>query len=122
MQRVVHFELPADDPERLAEFYRRVFGWFIEKWSGPAEYWLVTTGPDDQPGINGGIARRAGATPATTNSIDVPSVDEFIARIEGAGGKVVIPKRVVPGVGWLAYCQDTDGNVFAIMQEDASAS
>lgn len=57
----------------------------------------------------------------TTNIIGVPSVDEYLAKIEKSGGKVVMPKTAIPGVGWFASCQDTEGNVFGIMQEDSSA-
>ena len=120
MLRVNHFELPADDPEKLVEFYQDVFGWTIQKWDGPMDYWLITTGPADQPGINGGIARRSEGDFGAINSVDVPSVDDYVAKIEGVGGSVVAPKMPVPGVGYLAYCKDPDGNVFCIMEEDTS--
>lgn len=58
MSRVVHFEIPADDPERSIKFYETVFGWTIEKWDGPIEYWLIITGDEDKPGIDGGLAHR----------------------------------------------------------------
>ncbi|OGC85301.1 MAG: glyoxalase [candidate division Zixibacteria bacterium RBG_16_43_9] len=121
MLRVVHFEINADDPERVVKFYQKVFGWKIEKWSGPVDYWLVTTGPNDQPGINGGIMKRMNPQSSTYNTVDVPSVDEFTKRIVESGGKVVAPRMAVPGVGYMAYCADTEGNVFGIMQEDVSA-
>lgn len=115
MPRVIHFELPADDPERASAFYRAVFGWSVSKWDGPLDYWLVTTGEEGAPGIDGAIQRREeGAT--TTNTIDVPSVDEYVAKIVAAGGQVVLPKQEIPGVGFLAYCTDTEGNVFGIIQ------
>ncbi len=120
MPRVIHFEIHAEDPKRATEFYERVFDWRIKKWEGPAEYWLVTTGEDKKPGINGGIMRRVGKG-STWNTIDVPSVNEFLERILKAGGKVVQKKTVVPGVGYMAYCADTEGNVFGIMQEDPKA-
>ena len=83
MPRVIHFEIPTDDPERAAKFYRNVFGWEIQKWDGPVEYWLVTTGDEDQPGINGGLMRRpAGERASAVNTIDVTSVDDFVVRIE----------------------------------------
>ena len=120
MLRVSHFELPADDPEKLVKFYENVFGWTVRKWDGPVDYWLVMTGPEDQEGIDGGIARRGKGEAGVINSIDVPDVDKFIAKIEGAGGTVIVPKRAIPGVGYLAYCKDTEGNTFCIMQEDTS--
>jgi hypothetical protein len=121
MPRVVHFEINSDDPEWAVKFYQKVFGWKIEKWNGPVDYWLVTTGPKDQPGINGGIMKRMNPQASTYNTVDVPSVDEFTKRIVESGGKVVVPKMAVPGVGYMAYCADTEGNVFGIMQEDPAA-
>ena len=58
MSRVVHFEIPADNPERIAEFYNKVLGWDIQKWEGPVDYWLISTGKETEPGIHGGIARK----------------------------------------------------------------
>jgi predicted enzyme related to lactoylglutathione lyase len=113
MPRVVHFEIPADEPERAARFYEQVFGWKVEKWDGPIDYWLVTTG-EDAPGIDGAIARRGEGI--TANMIDVASVDAYVTRVVAAGGRVVVPKHEVPGVGYLAYCADTEGNVFGIME------
>ena len=63
MLRVSHFELPASDPEKLVKFYEDVFGWTVKKWDGPMDYWLVMTGPEDQEGIDGGIARRGKGEP-----------------------------------------------------------
>ena len=120
MPRVIHFEIPADDPERGVKFYQKVFGWKINKWDGPQDYWLITTGEKGEPGIDGALMRRMpGAT--TVNTVDVPSVDEFVQKVIAAGGKVVMPKDTVPGVGYLAYCADTEGNVFGMMQSDPSA-
>jgi predicted enzyme related to lactoylglutathione lyase len=120
MPRVVHFEIPVDDPERGVKFYQKVFGWKINKWDGPEDYWLITTGEKGEPGIDGAIQRRMpGAT--TVNTVDVASVDEFTQKVVKAGGKVVMPKHTVPGVGYLIYCADTEGNVFGMMQSDPSA-
>ena len=126
MPRVVHFEIHADVPERASDFYGKVFDWKIEKWTGPADYWLITTGPDQQPGINGGLMKREAPTKgisiiAYVCTIDVDSVDRFLERIKANGGSVVAPKMAIPGVGWLAYCKDTEGNMFGIMQSDESA-
>ena len=121
MLRVTHFEISVDDPERAIKFYTDAFGWEIKKWEGPMDYWLITTGPEDQPGIDGGLMKREHPGASTTNTIDVPSVDEFISKITEAGGKIVAPKQSIPGVGYFAYCQDTEGNTFGIMEEDTSA-
>ncbi|MDD5082990.1 MAG: hypothetical protein PHU08_06410, partial [Dehalococcoidales bacterium] len=110
----------VDNPERAVKFYSSIFGWDIPKWAGPQDYWLITTGSDGEPGINGAITRRTGNN-TTVNTISVPSVDQFITKIKRAGGKAVTPKMPVPGIGYIAYCQDTEGNTFCIMQSDSSA-
>lgn len=121
MSRIVHFDIYSDEPERAIKFYTDVFGWKVVKWEGPMDYWLVTTGPDDMPGINGGIGRRTEPADRTINTIDVASVDESMAQVAAAGGKVVSPKMAIPGVGWFAMCLDTEGNKFGLMQEDPKA-
>ncbi len=120
MPRVVHFEIPADNLERAVEFYKKVFDWKTEKWQGPAPYWLVTTGEDKEPGINGAIMDKS-SFKTTVNTVGVQSVDEYIKKITDAGGKVVAPKVAVPGQGYVAYMADTEGNVFGIFQYDTSA-
>ena len=110
-----------EDPERAIKFYTEVFGWHIHKWEGPMDYWLITTGKQSEPGINGGLAKRQDPLEFTLNTIGVPSVDEFIERITAAGGKVLQPKMAIPGVGWYTTCQDTEGNAFGLMEEDESA-
>lgn len=125
MPRVVHFEIHAEEPARAAAFYTALFNWKIEQWSG-MDYWLVTTGPDDRPGINGGITRRRGtidgqAVIAYVCTIDVDNVDASVASAVKHGGLNVMPKMAVPGVGWLAYCKDTEGNIFGVMQNDPEA-
>jgi predicted enzyme related to lactoylglutathione lyase len=120
MPRVIHFEVSADDPDRASQFYENVFGWNIQKWGGPKDYRLISTGEDNQPGINGGIFKREGPV-NYVNTIDVPSVDEFVAKVTEHGGKEVVPKVTIPGVGDLVYCQDTEGNVFGILQAASGA-
>jgi predicted enzyme related to lactoylglutathione lyase len=120
MPRVIHFEIPADDPERAVKFYQEVFAWKIEKWAGPVGYWLVTTG-DKEPGINGAITGKSDYVTGTTNTVDVVSYEEAVKRIVEAGGKVLTPKMAVQGVGYMSYCKDTEGNVFGIMQNDPNA-
>jgi len=121
MPRVIHFEIHADEPERASEFYRRVFGWEITNWGGPMPYWLASTGPDEEPGINGAIKDRDEGL-SIVNTIDVPSVDEFLEKVQAAGGKALTQKMTIPGIGYNAYCNDTEGNVFGIIQSDPSAA
>ena len=121
MSRVVHFEIPADDPARAVKFYEAAFGWKIQKWDGPEDYWLAMTGEEGQPGINGAITGRGEPTTVVVNTMDVASVDDAIARVIANGGTVLMPKMPVPGVGYLAYFRDTEGNAFGMMQNDPSA-
>ena len=120
MPRVVHFEIPADNPERASAFYKKAFGWKIEKWPGPMDYWMVNTGPDSAPGINGGLMKKGNVT-TTTNTIGVDSVDAAITAVTNAGGKLIMPKTPIPTVGYFAYCEDTEGNLFGVMQPDPNA-
>ncbi len=128
MSRVVHFEIQAADPARAVRFYTELFGWRFHEWTGGEDYWLITTGPDDRPGINGGLLRRRGPAPtegqpvnAHVCTVDVAALDEVVARVPGAGGTVAVAKMPIPGVGWLAYLKDTEGNIFGVMQEDPTA-
>lgn len=121
MPRVVHFEIDAEKPERAVKFYEKVFGWKIKKWEGPVEYYLISTGKETEPGIDGGLSKRTESEPSTVNTIDVSSVDEFIKKVEANGGKIIRPKRAVIGVGYMAYFEDPEGNVFGIMESDESA-
>jgi len=129
MSRVVHFEIHAANPERAAVFYTAVFGWAIKKWEGPVDYWLVTTGPTDQRGIDGGLLIRRGAAPAEGQpvnayvcTIGVASVDDTLATVKASGGTIALEKMPVPGIGWLAYAKDTEGNIFGVLQPDQTAT
>lgn len=121
MSRVIHFEIPAADPQRAVAFYKKAFGWKFEKWPGPLEYWMVTTGADGAPGINGGLLKKQAPTTATTNTISVESIDKAIDAVTRAGGTLVTPKTPIPTVGYFAYLQDTEGNLFGVMQSDQNA-
>ena len=126
MARVIHFEIQADNPERAISFYKGLFGWEFTKWDGPQAYWVIKTGPDSQPGINGGLLPRRGAIDgqaviAYVCTVDTPSLDQSVKKAQAAGGTQVVPKMPIPGVGWLAYCKDTEGNIFGLMQADANA-
>ncbi len=121
MPKVVHFEINAKKPELLAEFYQKVFGWKIGKWEGPVDYWLITTGRNDEPRMDGGLPERTNAEPSTVNTIDILSVDEFTKKAEMNGGTVVSPKPAVSGGGYMVYFKDPEGNVFGMMEEDPSA-
>jgi predicted enzyme related to lactoylglutathione lyase len=127
MPRVVHFEIHADDPGRASKFYSDLFGWTITKWDGPMPYWIVVTGPEGTPGINGGLLKRQ--HPISGNdgviayvcTIQVEQLDRDMTRVQELGGSLALPKMPIPGLGWLAYMKDTEGNVFGMMQPDSAA-
>ena len=129
MNRVVHFEIQAENPERAMEFYQNVFAWKFEKW-GEQKYWMIMTADKDskEPGINGGLLLRPTKTPPPeygTNSyvctVDVENFDAVAEKIENAGGKVALPKLAIMGIAWQGYFLDTEGNTFGIHQADTNA-
>jgi len=119
---IVHFEIPADDVQKLIKFYSELFGWKIQKTPGPVEYWSIETVPVNKkgepirPGVNGGMMKRQNPEHKPVNYILVESVDEYIKKIEALGGKVIVPKMEVPGIGWWALALDPEGNQFAILE------
>jgi hypothetical protein len=130
MNRVVHFEIQADDPERAIKFYKDVFGWDFPKWLEEPPYWGVMTAPTEsgEPGINGGLQKRPANTPppecgtnAYTCTVQVENFDEIAEKIEKAGGKIAMPKHALTGIAWQGYFLDTEGNVFGIHQPDVNA-
>ncbi len=129
MPRVIHFEIHADEPDRAIAFYTAVFAWQFDRFKDDTAYWLCTTGAPGTPGIDGGLVQRRGTRPeamAAVNcyvcTIDVPNVDEYVAKAEANGGTRAIEKFAVAGVGWVAYCKDTEGNLFGLMQADPEAA
>lgn len=121
MNRFTHFELASNDLEKTAAFYRGVFGWKIEKWEGPIEYWLVTTGDASEPGINGGLMQTDDTFKGTINTIEVDDIDAAISKVQAHGGELVLPKDVIPGVGYQAYFKDNSGIIVGLHQADAKA-
>jgi predicted enzyme related to lactoylglutathione lyase len=125
MPRVVHFEIHAEEPERAIAFYTALFDWRFDQWAGQ-QYWLITTGPDGQPGINGGLVPRRGAIDgqaviAYVCTVDVSALDASLEKALSLGATLALAKMPIPGVGWLAYVKDTEGNIFGMMQSDPAA-
>ena len=121
MSRVVHFEMLATDPERSASFYREVFGWTTNAWSGGTQrYWVLNTGPEEQPGIDGALMHKHFAQPVI-NTIEVASMTETLARVEQAGGNKIHGPNQIPHVGTVAYCTDVDGTIFGVLEPQPPA-
>mgnify|MGYP001615654536 CR=1 FL=1 len=131
MNRVVHFEIQADNTKRAIKFYKNVFNWNFEEWKGsPSEYWMIMTADKDSkdPGINGGLLKRPAKTPPQecgTNSyvctVQVDDFDKTAKKIKKAGGIVAMPKFAIPKMAWQGYFLDTEGNTFGIHQADENA-
>jgi predicted enzyme related to lactoylglutathione lyase len=124
MGRVLHFEIHAADPDRAERFYTGVFGWTVQRFGGPVDYRLLTTGPPEETGIDGAILQRQGdAEPAEGQpvnayvcTIGVDSIEETEKAVVGAGGQQVVERMEVPNVGLLSYFKDTEGNIFGALQ------
>ena len=115
---VVHWEFWSEDPEKLATFYQRVFDWKIQLIPD-LKYHVVETGPG---GINGGIMKpQRGPWPGKLAFyIDVDDLDEYSEKIKRAGGKVVLEKMDVPGVGQLSLFEDPEGRVLGMWKQEKS--
>lgn len=79
-----------------------MFGWKIERWDGPRGYRLITTGKEDQPGINGVLMKRHNPSLSAVNTIGVSSVDDYVIKITENYEKVLIPKMTIPKVSYVA--------------------
>ena len=106
-------------------------GGSIEKWPSPGseampegmEYWLISTVDDKgNEALSGGMMKRQSPQQqGITNYFDVKSVQEYSAKVEQLGGKVISPKMPVPGMGYFAVCTDTENNGFGIFEADQTA-
>ena len=110
---VTHFEIYAEDPAKLAEFYRTLLGWQVDKAPG-IDYWRIDTGAGEarasaEDCCSGrSRARAAGCTTSTSSRSTRPS-----SGLVELGGSVVRPKAAVPKAAWYAVVADPDGNIFA---------
>jgi uncharacterized protein len=127
MDKVVHFELPADDTGRAQKFYKDLFGWDIQK-AGEMPYWIVHTVetdekmmPKESGAINGGMLKRDEQNdPGSSNPvlvIKVESTEDYCKKVEAAGGKIVLNTRKVGDMGLYARIKDTEGNVIGLWQD-----
>jgi uncharacterized protein len=121
MPRISYLDFSADDPDRAVNFYSKVFGWQINKWDGPKEYWEIKTGEPNEPGIDGGLSKRERIGDWTTPFINVPSIDQYIDKIESNGGKIIQPKTPIPSIGYTLLVKDTESNTIGLFEENKQA-
>jgi predicted enzyme related to lactoylglutathione lyase len=127
MQKVVHFEIPADDIERAKKFYGDIFGWQLQDW--PLQDGSVYTGartvevdettfiPKEPGAINGGIVKRDEYVKTPQVTVNVPSIDDYVMKIKAAGGSVVREKQEIEGAGYYAYVNDSEGNLLGLWED-----
>jgi predicted enzyme related to lactoylglutathione lyase len=119
---IIHFEIPAEDVDKLKSFYENLFGWKIMKTPGDfMEYWVIQTVPiDDQgmpkrPGVNGGMYKKQSESNIPVNYIRVEDIDRALVKVVKLGGKVTMGKQEVPGIGYVAQIRDPEGNPIAMI-------
>jgi len=118
---VTHFEIYGEDTTGLAQFYRDLFDWKIEKAPG-VDYFRIQTGPPEAHAIAGGLLSRPIPGPRSwVHYVLVGSIDQTIERVLRLGGKLLRPKAAVPKTAWYAVVEDPEGNIFAVYQHDATA-
>jgi len=115
---LAHFAINADDVDRSRAFYERVFGWKFRAW-GPPGFFQIEGGP-----VQGALQKRRELVPGLRVGFEctmaVPSIDATEAAVLEAGGKVLMPRAVIPTVGTLMFFADPDGNAFGAMQYEAT--
>lgn len=125
MNKVMHFEIPADDLQRAKAFYGSALGWHLESMPmGDGEYTIVVTTPVDEQtqvpteagAINGGMFQRTAELTAPVITVDVPDIDAALQQVEAHGGSIVSPRTAIPGMGAFAYFTDTEGNVMGLWE------
>lgn len=121
MERMVHFDVFADNPERMAGFYAQAFGLDFVRDPRGGDFWLRDGLDDGQSLIFGRVGKRPAHRVTGTPTIHTSSADEALARAVAAGGRVIVPRRAIPGIGHMAYCEDPEGNAFSIFQPDPTA-
>jgi predicted enzyme related to lactoylglutathione lyase len=122
MNRVIHFEIPANDSKKVIEFYKNVFGWNVQQW-GEQEYWLAFTGDQNEKGINGAFFKPKSPMHGDgfVNTIGVANIDQAAEKVKANGGQIVVEKVTIPNMGYYLYCKDIEGTLFGLMQEDVNA-
>ena len=117
MPAIVHFDIPVDNLERAKRFYSELFDWKIEEANGYPDYFLIETeNLNGETGIGGGMGKRGSPEQKITNYIEVTDLEEYVARVEAFGGKVLNKKLNVPGRGIFAICMDPEENTFCIWE------
>ena len=120
-----HFAINADDLDATRTFYEAVFDWTFTAW-GPPGFYKIQTGPDDEPGVMGALQERrqlldALPTRGVECTFSVDDVDATAAAVLEAGGRILMERFTIAGVGHLIFFEDPGGNPIGAMQYASSA-
>ena len=122
MPTIVHFDITGDDVGRAKKFYEGLFNWEFNAPPNMGEYYLIETrDADGKPGVQGGLGKRQAPGQPISVYFGVDDIDASLARVKELGGKAPNPKMPVPGFGWVAQAEDTEGNAIGLWQADTGA-
>jgi predicted enzyme related to lactoylglutathione lyase len=117
---IVHFEIPATQPESLSRFYSDLFGWTFQKLPIPGpEYWLCASEAGGA-GLSGAVMQRQHERQPWMNYVGVESIDRAIEQAKKLGAQVALPKMPIPGGGAVAAIIDPQGNVCGLLERTPS--
>ena len=115
---VVHWELWSADPSKLGDFYEKAFGWKLQNYPELNYLMADTDGPEGNKGINGGLFKPEGGPkdwPGNTALyIHVPDLAQALEKVVAAGGKVILDRKEVPGMGAFSLFADPEGRVLGL--------
>ncbi|VTR98925.1 VOC family protein [Tuwongella immobilis] len=124
MGRVKHFEIHVSNPEAAIAFYSKLLGWKFTKME-QMPYWMIETGPREEPGIDGGMLERPCPKPELNPALnafvctaEVSNLDDTMNEAVAMGAIVALPKMPIPGTGYVGYIIDPDGNTVGLFQPD----
>lgn len=117
----MHYEIPAKNPEKLSKFYANVLGWkFSDSGMTGMKYWLIKTSAKTQL-PSGGMYKKAAGDKGPRTYVEVKNIDSSTKKLQKNGGKVLVPKQAIPGMGWSVVAIDTEGNPLGLFQADRNA-
>ncbi len=121
--RIVHFEIPAGDVEKLSKFYSDLFDWKFSKQSMPGmDYWMIETTGQGPETPRGGMYAKQGETDRPRLYVAVDNIDAHTEKLKQAGGIVIVEKQEIPQMGWSVIAKDPENNLIASIPADAAAT
>ena len=115
VNEIIHFEIPAKNPAKLSEFYKKSFGWaFKDSGMKGMKYWMIQT--EKKPKVGGGMYKKDNPKQGPVNYYNTANIDASITKVKKNGGKIVVPKAEIPGMGFSAVALDPEGNMVGLFQ------